>query len=130
MYTSPTHCPTCSGKLVINELGCLTCGTVIRGEWEGSPFERLTGDQQAFLVLFVRSRGNLSEVERALGVSYPTVRAKLEEVIQSLGQDAEASAAAGDSEQQRRRDVLERVKRGEMSATDAVNELRRLQAED
>jgi hypothetical protein len=46
--------------------------------WLASPFSRLSADQEAFLALFVRSRGNLSEVERALGVSYPTVRAKLE----------------------------------------------------
>ncbi|MBI3974678.1 MAG: DUF2089 domain-containing protein [Chloroflexi bacterium] len=72
----------------MRELQCAACGLELRGRFEpapSNPFARLTPDQQAFLRLFVMSRGNLSDVERTLGVSYPTVRAKLEDLIRAVG---------------------------------------------
>ncbi len=130
MAQAPGHCPTCNEQLGIRELGCAQCGTTVRGNWESNPFQRLNTDQQAFLILFVRSRGNLSEVERALGVSYPTVRAKLEELINAL-----ADASAGDETSTSaptvsRREILDRVARGEIPATDAVELLRRTSGSD
>lgn len=127
MYQAPSHCPTCQSTLTTTELSCRTCGTTIQGEWASNPFAQLSPDQQAFLVLFVRSRGNLSEVERALGVSYPTVRGKLEEVIQVFSGDEAAAVADVSSAGGGRRDLLERVARGEISTADAVAELRRQQ---
>jgi hypothetical protein len=124
MFKVPSQCPTCQSRLTIRELGCQSCGTTIRGTWAATPFASLSEDQEAFLVLFVRSRGNLSEVERALGVSYPTVRAKLEEVIQALSEERMAEAEQPSPAAGSRREVLERVSRGDLSAVEALEELR------
>lgn len=124
MFKAPSHCPTCQGLLTLRELGCPACGTTVRGNWSGSPFARLSSDEQAFLILFVRSRGNLSEVERALGVSYPTVRAKLEEVIQTLADESPDIQEATPVGERSRRAILDRVARGDLSAMEALDELR------
>lgn len=127
MYQAPNLCPTCQSALSVAELSCRSCGTTLRGDWVPSPFSQMSAEQQAFLVLFVRSRGNLSEVERALGVSYPTVRAKLEEVIQVLAGDEAADAAESQVADLARRELLARVARGEISTTEALAELQRRQ---
>jgi hypothetical protein len=131
MYQAPGRCPTCESQLEIRELGCATCGTRVQGQWEGTPLQRLSGDQQAFLILFVRSRGNLSEVERALGVSYPTVRAKLEDLINALADvSTEGAQVADAATSSSRREILERVSRGEIRANEALDLLRRTSGSD
>lgn len=130
MTQAPGHCPTCNEELGIRELGCAQCGTTVRGNWESNPFQRLNADQQAFLVLFVRSRGNLSEVERALGVSYPTVRAKLEELINALADAPAGGSETKDGVSVSRREILDRVARGEIPASDALELLRRTSGSD
>jgi hypothetical protein len=117
MHTAPRQCPTCAGPLEPRELACPACATVVRGRWTPSPFGHLTAEQQTFLLLFVRSRGNLSDVERTLGVSYPTVRAKLDELIAALGEPPPAPAPS-------RQAILEQVARGALSADEALARLR------
>jgi hypothetical protein len=132
MYRAPDQCPTCHSSLTIRELGCQVCGTSLRGNWAGNPFSKLNDEQQAFLSLFVRSRGNLSEVERALGVSYPTVRAKLEEIIDVLEPEDPAAAEPEPSRGRApdRQDVLGRVASGELRVQDALEQLRRLRGSE
>ncbi len=80
-------CPVCHESMVVRELYCPNCDITVRGEFQPgtqSPFARLNDEQIAFLHLFVTSRGNMSDVERSLGVSYPTVRAKLDDLIGAL----------------------------------------------
>jgi hypothetical protein len=80
-------CPVCHETMVIRELYCPNCDVTVRGEFHPGtpgPFARLNDEQIAFLHLFVTSRGNMSDVERSLGVSYPTVRAKLDDLIAAL----------------------------------------------
>jgi hypothetical protein len=122
MYVTPRQCPTCAGALETRELACPVCATVVRGRWSANPFSHLTADQQTFLTIFVRSRGNLSDVERTLGVSYPTVRAKLDDLIAALGEPAPAPRPPSPS----RLAVLEQVKRGEVSADEALARLKAL----
>ncbi|HVX29816.1 MAG TPA: DUF2089 domain-containing protein [Nitrolancea sp.] len=125
MYKAPSHCPTCGHVLEIRELNCQECDTTIRGRWPLGVFDRLTVDQQTFLRLFVRSRGNLSEVERSLGVSYPTVRAKLEEVIEALQE--EPAPAPETPSQQTRDDILQAIAAGRLSVEDGLARLRSLE---
>lgn len=127
MYKAPSQCPTCGHVLNIRELSCQECDTTIRGRWSLGVFDRLTADQQTFLRLFVRSRGNLSEVERSLGVSYPTVRAKLEEVIEAL-QDEPAPAPVPEAPQQETRDdILHAIAAGRLSVEDGLARMRALE---
>lgn len=81
------QCPVCAEPMVVREFYCTACDVTIRGEFEpgsAGPFSQLNDEQLAFLHLFVTSRGNMSDVERSLGVSYPTVRAKLDDLIAAL----------------------------------------------
>jgi hypothetical protein len=127
MYTAPHQCPTCASALETRELACPVCATTVRGRWtpDASPFGHLTAEQQTFLLLFVRSRGNLSDVERTLGVSYPTIRAKLDDLIAALDAPA-APAPAAAPPSPRRQAILEQVARGALSADEALARLRQL----
>lgn len=86
----------------------------MRGRWTPSPLGHLTTEPQTFLLLFVRSWGNLSDVERTLGISYPTVRAKLDELIAVLGEPPAPCRQA----------ILEQVARGALSPDEALARLR------
>jgi hypothetical protein len=136
-------CPVCEGELLITRLHCRSCGTALEGEFGVGRFGRLSREQLALLESFLRARGNLKEMERELGISYPTVRGRVDALVRALGlgdgeaPEAEeayepeanaagaASAAASDVAAERRA-VLERLSRGELDATAAAAELRRL----
>lgn len=77
-------CPSCGGALEITEVHCLNCDARVQARFRTCDFCSLNEEQSTFLRIFLTSRGNLSEVEKRLGVSYPTVRAKLDEVIARL----------------------------------------------
>ena len=82
-------CPVCSNELAITRLRCGSCGTTLEGDFSVGRFGRLNRDQLALLESFLRSRGNLREMERELGISYPTVRARVEALVRALGVGAE-----------------------------------------
>ncbi len=114
-------CPSCGGSsLIVTEVVCATCGTQVRSRYQPGPFSALDEEQQTFLLLFVRSRGNLKDVEKTLGVSYPTVRAKLDEIVQRLEPPAAQSTPPAND----RRSVLALVQSGQLSPDDALALLR------
>lgn len=125
-------CPVCSGELAVTRLRCGSCGTTLEGEFSVGRFARLTRDQTVLLESFLRSRGNLRDIERELGISYPTVRARVEALVRSLGfgprsdDDDSASAEDGDPVAQTRESILERLARREISAEDAAVAIRAL----
>ena len=134
-------CPVCADELTISRLHCRTCGTTLEGEFGVGRFGRLSHEQMALLESFLRSRGNLKEMERVLGISYPTVRARVEALVQALGLgDAEADAS-GDLPSQpmtaeteddspeavARRIILEKLARREIDAATAAEGLRALE---
>lgn len=83
-------CPVCSEDLEITRLRCPGCGTEIKGDFTPCPFCRLDADQEKLLTVFLKARGNIREVERELGISYPTVRARIDEVLKALGLETAA----------------------------------------
>lgn len=128
-------CPVCSGELSVTRLQCRNCGTAIEGEFSVGRFGRLTREQMALLESFLRARGNLKELERELKVSYPTVRARVDALVRSLGladgMAPEAYGGEGDGYDaaggtQNRREVLERLSRHEISADEAAALIRGL----
>src|SRR3954468_1980881 len=80
-----SDCPVCDSPLTVTRLHCNNCGTTIEGEFTVGRFSRLNREQYALLEAFLRSRGNLRELERELGVSYPTVRNRVEGLLRTLG---------------------------------------------
>ena len=124
-------CPVCEGRLQVTRLHCDTCGTTIEGEFNVGRFARLGRDQMALLESFLRSRGNIRELERELGLSYPTVRGRVETMLRALGLGdgpAEPAEPAAPAEPQIdpavRRSVLERLARHELTADQAAAALR------
>jgi len=125
-------CPVCSNELAVTRLQCRSCGTSLEGDFSVGRFGRLTRDQLTLLESFLRSRGNLREMERELGISYPTVRSRVEALVRALGfgpradaddaDEAIAEPAAGRT----REEILEAVARHEMSAEDAAAAIRTL----
>ncbi len=81
----PAGCPVCRSELLITRLSCGNCGTELTGSFSTCAFCSLEPDGRALLELFLRSRGNMKEVERRLGVSYPTARARVDAMIDRLG---------------------------------------------
>ncbi|MDE0021975.1 MAG: DUF2089 domain-containing protein [Candidatus Poribacteria bacterium] len=80
-----SSCFSCGGELVIRQYECPDCGVSIAGSFERNRFTKLSSDAQSFLLLFIKNRGNLREVERELDISYPTVRNRLNRIIRDLG---------------------------------------------
>lgn len=134
-------CPVCEGQLAITRLHCRTCGTALEGEFGVGRFGRLSREQLALLESFLRSRGNLKDLERELGISYPTVRGRVESLLRALGLaegdepspadtpepvTSAGAEATSESMADRRRGILEQLARREISADDAADALRTL----
>jgi hypothetical protein len=125
-------CPVCAGELAVTRLRCGSCGTTLEGEFSVGRFARLSREQTALLESFLRSRGNLRDIERELGISYPTVRARVEALVRALGfgprSDEDPAAATDDApdEPLTRESILERLARREISAEDAAEAIRAL----
>jgi hypothetical protein len=129
-------CPVCEGELLITRLHCRSCGTALEGEFGVGRFGRLSREQLSLLESFLRSHGNLKEMERELGISYPTVRGRVDALVRALGladgdaepiddEPFEEPAAETDLAAQRRA-ILERLAKREMSADEAAAALREL----
>ena len=119
-------CPSCGSEREIREVVCTRCDTQVRSRYRPCDFCRLSEEQSTFLRLFVTSRGNLSEVEKRLGVSYPTVRAKLDEVIVRLNAAEPLREETAQPSGEARRAVLQAVARGEIDPAEGVRRLREL----
>ncbi len=130
-------CPVCSGELAVTRLHCRSCGTTLEGEFTVGRFGRLTREQLTLLESFLRSRGNLRDMERELGISYPTVRSRVEALIRALGfgpRDGEEppddqAVDATDTAAQRQQ-ILERLARHEIGADEAAVAIRALASTD
>jgi hypothetical protein len=81
----PAACPVCSGQLLLTRLGCESCGTELSGTFEPCRFCSLAAADRELLEVFLASRGNMKELERHLGVSYPTARARFDALLGRLG---------------------------------------------
>ncbi|MDR3544923.1 MAG: DUF2089 domain-containing protein [Candidatus Limnocylindrales bacterium] len=135
-------CPICGGELAVTRLHCRSCATTLEGDFNVGRFARLSREQFALLESFLRSKGNLKEMERELGLSYPTVRARVEALLRALGlgddaavedlppestpRDSAGDAMAAQDVAAARRGVLERLARGDIDAVSAAAELRTL----
>ncbi|GFR36320.1 DUF2089 domain-containing protein [Thermobrachium celere] len=114
-----SKCPVCNSKLIATKLKCKKCETVIENEFELSRFSNLTSEQLNFIEVFIKCRGNIKDVEKELGVSYPTVRNKLDDVISALGYIPTKT-----KDENNTLDILTKLENGEITADDAINLLK------
>lgn len=118
------RCPVCNGSLYISELSCRECEVKIRGEFEVPVFARLTDEEREFLMIFLRSRGSLRDVQRELALSYPTVRSRLDALLAKMG------IVTSRASQEEISDVLNKLEAGELSAENAIKLIRKEEPEE
>lgn len=117
-YKVITKCPVCNSNLIVERLRCKKCGTIIENEFELSKLSYLSSEQLKFIEVFLQCRGNIKDVEKELGISYPTVRSKLDEVITAMGFSIDKKVQVDST------DIIDRLEKGEISAEEAVKLLK------
>jgi hypothetical protein len=118
------QCPICKETLQVTRLYCPNCDTAIEGHFALGRFHQLSTDQLAFVETFVRCEGKINRVGEELGISYPTVRSRLNDVIRALGYEVgeeEPVAAVSDED---RKAILEQLAQGKLTSEDAIKRLR------
>lgn len=123
MQPMPSRCPFCQSELEAVRLHCSSCDTSFEGRFSTSRLTSLSDQQLEFVVTFVRCEGKINRVEQELGLSYPTIRNRLQDVIRALGyepkQEEETERMAD-----RRLAVLDELDAGRITANEAMRALR------
>jgi len=123
----PAQCPVCAGALYVTRLQCASCGTEVAGAFVPGRLVNAPEPHASLLELFLRARGNAKEMERALGLSYPTVRARLEEAFAAAGLGKpEEPLPDGSGPAAERAAILDGLERGEITPPAAAARLRAL----
>lgn len=112
-YEMPTQCPICQNALHVGRLQCKHCHSAIEGDFQPSRLSRLTATQQQFVISFLKCRGNIKDMEKEYAISYPTVRARIDEIVTALGEKSTTN----------RQELLERLARGEITAEEAYAQM-------
>ena len=116
----PTRCPLCAGRVHVEKIRCEACNCAVEGQFGLDWLGNLSPEHLAFVKVFLIARGKIKDVEQALGISYPTVVSRLEDVVAALGASrAEPEASA------RSLDVLEELASGDIDINEAERRLRR-----
>lgn len=122
MYPIPHECPVCHSELNVTRLVCRECETVIEGRFLAAPFSQLNEEQITFVEAFVRNEGKITRMEEEFGLSYPTIRSRLHEVIRALGYEPGKESAARLTEEERRK-ILEDLDSGKITSEEAMKML-------
>jgi hypothetical protein len=114
----PLNCPVCNERLAVTRLSCPACDTELSGAFATCEFCVLTNEDREILRVFLASRGNMKELERHLGVSYPTARARFDALLGKIGIDRTPAPPAPT-----RVELMEQVARGEIDIEEALKRL-------
>jgi hypothetical protein len=121
-HRAPSDCPVCGAQLAIIRLGCAACGTELAGVFQPCEFCALNDKEIEMLRVFLSSRGNLREVEKYLGVSYPTARLRFAELLEKLGLGEAAEPEPALTQDQ----ILSEVASGALSPAEAQEMIEQL----
>jgi len=113
-------CPVCGSDTEVTRITCHSCDTRIEGHFQLCKFCRLTSEQKIFIDVFIKCRGNIKEVEKELGISYPTVKNRLEDAAAALGHKIEPEF----TDNSRRKEILDKLNNGEINVDEAINLLK------
>ena len=134
----PNKCPLCSGELEVTEIHCIQCDVQMHGQFTIAPYRNLDAEQVRFLETFLRCRGVIRDMEAALGISYPTVRARLDALLTSLGFDGgpfaepltpPSAPVTAAQRAARRKEILAAIENGTLDADAGLNALQALSNE-
>lgn len=120
MKTTLSKCPVCEGELTVVRLHCDTCDTSIEGRFANSAFASLRPEQLDFIETFVRVEGKMNRMADEMGLSYPTLRNRLHEIIRSLGYEPGKDEPGDNIVEEKRHEILEKLDAGEISAEEAM----------
>lgn len=118
-----SECPVCHHELKITRLNCPHCLTEISGDFKLSKLASLSKEQLVFVEIFLKNRGNIKDCEKDLGVSYPTVRRLLNDVLSSLGYQ---NHQEDDQTQMSQKEIIKQLENGEISVKEAQALLKKL----
>lgn len=122
MYPVVGQCPICQDDLIVTRLHCRNCDTTLEGHFELGRLYQLTPEQLSFVETFISCEGKITRVEQELGISYPTVRSRLHDVIRALGYEVGEEEPPVDDT--KRRAVLDELAQGGISPEQAIELLR------
>ena len=117
-------CPVCGQNTEVTAISCNECGTRIEGHFQLCRFCMLTQEQKSFIETFVKCRGNIKEVEKELGVSYPTVKSRLEDAANALGYINTQGSYYEPEASEHRKEILDQLESGEITVEEAVDLLK------
>lgn len=109
-------CPVCEGRLQVSRLSCKKCNIDITGDFELSKFSYLNKDELDFVETFLKCQGNLKDVQNILGISYPTAKKHLDNVLDKLGYNFSAKEVVKSNNL----DILTQIENGEITAKEAL----------
>lgn len=109
----PNNCPLCGGAIEITQIKCTGCGSEINGSFEQGGLAVLPIEYQKFIGVFLRHRGNITQVEKELGISYPTINKMLDNINNMLGSTAQGRPLT-------REEILDSIEKGQMSVKEAA----------
>ena len=116
-----SRCPVCGQELTVVRLRCDACETAIENNFRLSKFDYLSEEELRFTETFICCRGNIKEVEKELGISYPTVRSRLDAVIKKLGHEPKQAALA---KAEKKEEILKALENGEITVEEAIAQLK------
>jgi hypothetical protein len=119
-HAAPRDCPVCGERLAVTRLGCPGCGSELSGRFASCPYCGLGEADRQLLRVFLVSRGNMKELERFLGVSYPTARQRFADLLARLGFEAPTAAPDAAGTEVDREDVLRRLAAGDLGVDEAA----------
>lgn len=108
------ECPICASDLSVAKLKCSHCNTEISGEFQLSKFNYLSKEHLYFIEVFIKNKGSIKTIEKELGISYPTVKKTLDEVIVSLGYEP------SEEDKVKKEELWSKLEKGEISAQEAA----------
>ncbi|MEJ2265015.1 MAG: DUF2089 domain-containing protein [Anaerolineales bacterium] len=123
MQPLPSKCPICGGEMIVTKIYCRECDSTIEGRFNMGSFENLTPEQLSFIETFVRCEGKITRMEDEIGLSYPTIRNRLHEVIRAMGYEPGADEPVVMSDEDRRK-ILESLEKGDITYQEAMSMLR------
>ena len=120
MKASLGKCPVCEGELTVTRLRCDTCDTSIEGRFTNGVFGGLAPEQLDFIETFVRVEGKMNRMTEEMGISYPTLRNRLHEIIRALGYEPGKDEPVENIPDGKRREILEQLDSGTISPEEAM----------